>query len=434
MPSQAIIIIGAGASGLMAARVLARAGRQVIILEARNRTGGRIYSVTGNQQTVPHEWGAEFIHGSLPETLALLQEAGLAIDQVSGTTLQVQGGNLFSMDDFGEQWHMIEQRLRSLKHDTTLAEFIRHNFDAERELQSINLIKGYAEGYDAADIERASTFALREEWLHESSGPNFRIRGGYNRLMEFLLQTCQQAGVIIHLEQAVKEIHWTENNVKVISRNNSEWHGARVIVAVPLGVLQQQHKDSAIEFFPDIPLHKKALAALGYGAVVKLLIDFREAFWTTQKSIIGLSEMRELGFLISDASIPTWWTQFPSKSSLLTGWLAGPRAMKWNGLDEKLMQEAAVLSLAGLFNISVDSLTNNIRSFKAINWSEDPYTLGAYTYATPESSTSIKVLKEPLKETLFFTGEHCYHGPCIGTVEAALVSGRMAAERLLNGG
>ena len=102
--SQAIIIIGAGASGLMAASLLTNAGKEVIILEARNRIGGRIYTVPGELPSWPWECGAEFVHGSLPETLALAKKAGLTLESVRGNTLQMQGGKLLSMDHFGAQW------------------------------------------------------------------------------------------------------------------------------------------------------------------------------------------------------------------------------------------------------------------------------------------------------------------------------------------
>jgi monoamine oxidase len=250
---QAIIIIGAGASGLMAASLLAKAGRQVIILEARNRIGGRVYSVQGELHLATWECGAEFVHGSLPETIALIKKAGLSLESVRGNTLQMQGGKLLSMDYFSAQWQLIEDRLRNLKHDTTLADFIRNNFEMEKEQECIKLIQGYAEGYDAADMERASTFALRDEWLNEGNDTNFRVHGGYGKLMEFLLDNCSKAGAVIHFEQVVNEIHWNEKKVSVICKNESQWHGSQAIVAVPLGVLQQQKQESAISFFPAIP-------------------------------------------------------------------------------------------------------------------------------------------------------------------------------------
>lgn len=429
--SQAILIIGAGASGLMAANVLANAGRKVIILEARNRIGGRIYSVPGELQSTPWECGAEFVHGSLPETLALAMKAGLTLQPVSGNTLQFQGGKLLSMGHFGAQWQLIEERLRRLKFDTTLADFIRDHFDMEKEEECIKIIQNYAEGYDAADIGRASTFALRDEWLNEENGTNFRVQGGYGKLMEFLLDNCSKAAAVIHFEQVVKEIHWNKKKVSVICKNGSHWHGAQAIVAVPLGVLQQQKQESTISFFPAIPAQIKAIEGLGFGSVVKVLIDFERLFWNSLMLKPGFAELKELGFLFSDAPIPTWWTQYPSTSNLLTGWLAGPSALKWNGIDDNLIFEEAIASLSLVFQESADMLRQKIRSYKVVNWNDDPFALGAYTYATPDSMQCIKVLSEPVEGTLFFAGEHCYEGPYRGTVEAALVSGIKIAEAIL---
>src|SRR6185369_11274235 len=100
-----IIIIGAGASGLMEARELSRAGKKVLILEARDRTGGRIFTYSGNGFTVPVEAGAEFIHGDAAVTIKVLKEYKIPFTKSDGEFKQVRHGgkrNEITKEQYGE--------------------------------------------------------------------------------------------------------------------------------------------------------------------------------------------------------------------------------------------------------------------------------------------------------------------------------------------
>src|ERR1700757_3790373 len=92
--SDHIIVIGAGAAGLMAARELIRAGKRVTILEARDRCGGRIYPLPPEEFGSPAEGGAEFVHGAAPVTRALMREAGVSLSPRGGTSWSVRTGKL----------------------------------------------------------------------------------------------------------------------------------------------------------------------------------------------------------------------------------------------------------------------------------------------------------------------------------------------------
>src|ERR1700741_2529934 len=92
------LIVGGGAAGLMTARELARAGKKVTILEARDRCGGRIYPLPAQEFGSPAEGGAEFVHGPAPVTRALMQEAGLSLLPIEGTRWGTRTG-AFSPND-----------------------------------------------------------------------------------------------------------------------------------------------------------------------------------------------------------------------------------------------------------------------------------------------------------------------------------------------
>src|SRR5688572_15764912 len=108
--SKDIIIIGAGASGLMAATQLSEKGMDVLVLEADNRIGGRINTVSDPAFPVPLEFGAEFIHGDLPVTLALLDEAGIKYEPDTDTMIKIKNNKWSTTEDFIDGWdEMIEK-------------------------------------------------------------------------------------------------------------------------------------------------------------------------------------------------------------------------------------------------------------------------------------------------------------------------------------
>jgi monoamine oxidase len=140
-----------------------------------------------------------------------------------------------------------------------------------------------------------------------------------------------------------------------------------------------------------------------------------------------------MGFLFSDAPVPTYWTQLPDKTPLLTGWVAGPGAEQLKGRSDPEILDETIHSLSLIFKWNVERLKKEIVASRVINWSADPFSLGAYTYATIDTPKSRKILSAPVDNTLFFAGEALYDGPEMGTVEAALANGRAVAEEINNG-
>lgn len=91
----------------------------------------------------------------------------------------------------------------------------------------------------------------------------------------------------------------------------------------------------------------------------------------------------DLSFLLSSAKVPTLWTQHPEGYPVLTGWFAGPRTESVTGLAEHGLVELGLASLADIFGISLDRLRKDLVASRAINWGDDPFARGAYSYATP---------------------------------------------------
>src|SRR5215831_5552077 len=112
-----IIVVGAGGCGLNAARILSKKGKKVLVLEARDRIGGRIFTMQPGEFSQAVEMGAEFIHGNLRTTLRLLRKAKIPVLEMHGDFIQVQHDEVKQEEVFGVGWNEVVKRLKKLKHD-----------------------------------------------------------------------------------------------------------------------------------------------------------------------------------------------------------------------------------------------------------------------------------------------------------------------------
>lgn len=419
-----VIIIGAGASGLMAAMELSLAGRKVAILEARDRTGGRIFTFENPSFDLPVEAGAEFIHGSPEPTETILNNASITKYKVEGDIWEKHHSQLDRKKDFITDPAELNKKLKEVKTDIPVSVFI-DQYLAGNEFEEIRFsLKNYVEGYYAADTSKASTFALREEF-NKSDDRQSRIEGGYVKLINYLEQKCRDNGVKIMLSKKVKQISWKKNDVEVLT-SSEQFNSKKILVTVPIGVL----RSGDIAFQPSIPQKIEATQNLGYGTVIKTTMQFDSPFWNNKK-MTGNKGLEKAVFIFSDSIIPTWWTYFPKKSNMLTGWSGGPNAEKIHHLSDKEILGKALVSLSEIFTIEKSQLEKILRAWHITNWSNDPFSKGAYSYDVVNGSNWKKILMEPEVETLFFAGEGLHEGIDIGTVNAALANGRDTAHRLI---
>jgi monoamine oxidase len=412
-----ILIIGAGAAGLMAAYELSVAGYSVILLEATERVGGRILTREGDGFSDPVEAGAEFIHGPLPLTLKLLNEAGIGYSSVEGKMLRIRNGERIRQDLFAGDWSELMQRMGELKEDMPLDEFLDIHFSDEQHALLRNSVRGFAEGYDLVDMRRASTKALYREWQEEGDA-QYRVDGGYGRLIQYLNHQCFTHGCVIHLSQPAQLIRWQKGQVEVEASTGMIFKGCLLITTVALGVLQLSPENpSGIRFAPEIPSYRLAAQEMGYGSVIKVLMEFKTSFWE-----------EEIGFVLSDESVPTWWTQCPSGSRVLTAWITAAAMRKFQTMSEDDQLSACIRSLASIFKASEDFIRGQMVASSINDWMKAPYILGGYSYETVGSEPARRQLHQPLEDTLYFSGEALYEGQALATVEAALCSGQAVAE------
>ncbi|MDJ0367451.1 NAD(P)/FAD-dependent oxidoreductase [Hymenobacter sp. H14-R3] len=419
-----ILIIGAGAAGLLAARELAAAGRRVCLLEARDRVGGRVHTLKPAGFTQPIEAGAEFMHGDVPLTKALLQEAGIAWVATAGRTYQLQAGEVASDTSYFAQLPQLLEKLEELPQDMPLAAFLAQEFAGEAHATLRTFATQFAEGYDAADAQRVSAWALRDEWAAGGADDSPRPVGGYGPLLHWLAGEAQAAGAALHLATPVEAIAWQPGAVEVRAANGAIYRARQVLCTVPLGVWQlAAGQPGYLRFEPELAMHRAAAAQLGFGAVIKVVLEFQTPFWH--------GRLPELEFLLSDAPVPTWWSQLPAATPQLTGWLAGPAAHHLRHAPAEAVLQQALESLSYLLDKSLHEIEAQLVGYYVHNWGNEPYAYGAYSYPTVGGATARAALAAPVADTLFFAGEGVYEGLAAGTVEAALVSGQVAARTLL---
>jgi monoamine oxidase len=418
--AEHIIVVGAGAAGLMAARELARAGRKVTILEAQDRCGGRILSLPQTQFGYAAEGGPEFVHGEAPVTCRLLREAQLSLVPLRGTRWIAEKGTFSRRQVSPPHEAEFHNVLRELTVDMTVTQFFQQHFAGPEYEPLRRSIQRTVEGYDAADPSRASILALREEWMNDAPRTQGRISGGYGAVIGFLADDCRRHGAVIHLGAVVSSVDLTDRRMVAHCADGSRHAGDTVVLAVPVPLL----KEIAL---PARESERAAAAAhIGYGNVIKLLLRFRTHWWGERRSELG-----DLSFLISDQRIPVWWTQRPAEQAVLTGWFGGPKTETLASLSPDELVEVGLASLAGAFGLSSQDLAQQLVAARALNWAHDPFARGAYSYVTPETRKAVAMLADATGSAVYFSGEAMYLGPDMGTVEAALTSGLQTARTIL---
>jgi monoamine oxidase len=417
-----VLIIGAGAAGLMAMRELLRHGASVCMLEGSMVPGGRIATQQLKGFEKPVETGAEFVHGRLPLTLKLLRKAGINYHRVAGKWINVQKGIWNTANPHDDHWKEFMHRLKKVKKDLTIKDFLGQYFNDASYKHLRQAVQGFAEGFDLADISKASMLSVKKEWEKEDQ-PQYRIEGGYSQLIDYLVSECNLPNGKIIYGTAVSEIHHDGSEVVVYSKNRKRYTATKVIITSSIGALQQ----GILNFSPAIPAQVNAIKSIGFGPVIKIIFQFKNAFWKK-------SYEKEIGFLLTDEKIPTWWTQAPGNDSILTGWLGGPKAALRKTWPVKHLFAESVQSLANIFHISERDIASQVLAHSINRWQNHAFACGGYSYNTLLTEAAIEILREPVNQKLFFAGEGIYNGEAQGTVEAALQSGLEAAKKIIKKG
>lgn len=429
-----VVIIGAGAAGLAAAGELARAGRSALVLEARDRVGGRIWPREAPGLAVPVELGAEFIHGRAKPTFALLAKAGSAAVDSTRTRFSLRDGKLQPAADLFREVRAAIQRTTILeKKDMSFATFLDRYLRHELSDEALAYARMLVEGYDAADPARASARSIADEWCGGGGVdiPQFRPLGGHTTVLAALATALHGTDVRIQLRTVVRSVRWKRGKVDITGTHPDRpfrVSAPRAIVTLPVGVLKQRARDpGAVRFIPPLKEKQNALKKLAAGPVLKVSLLFRTAFWEALDS----GRYRNVSFFHSpQAMFPTFWTTLPVRTPLLVAWAGGPRAARMSKATKSEVIEHAFASFVSLFGKRMD-LAGSVAGAWVHDWLHDPYARGAYSHVLVGGDDAVESLARPVAGTLFFAGEAADTGGEAGTVAGALQSGTRAAREAL---
>jgi len=411
-------------AGLTVARRLAEAGRQVLVLEARDCVGGRIRTLREGNQII--ELGAEFIHGHPPELWDLIREANLDTYALDGADYCHKDGKLKKCDEQSGIFKFLNQLEKWKGPDLAFADYPPlDKLSPEKRDEIIS----YVQSFNAADYRQIGIHSLAvqqhaEEEIHGDEV--FRILEGYDRLPQFLARKVREAGARIELSRPVERIEWRRGRVDVFARDGGELlelSAVKVVVAVPLGVLHQ----FGVVFDP-VPRTLIAAQQISMGPVRRFTLLFRERWWASHDDL----KFEKLSFLFTHGTMPpVWWTAHPWETRTLTGWIGGPRSSAFDQCTREQVGDLACQELARIFPIPVDYLRSQLIFCATHDWQTDPYSFGAYSYIPARALDAVLEFATPVDNTLYFAGEHTDVTGHWGTVHAAIRSGERAAKQIL---
>ncbi|NER78576.1 MAG: FAD-dependent oxidoreductase [Leptolyngbya sp. SIO1D8] len=421
------IVIGAGAAGLAAARTLQDANHAVLLLEARDRLGGRVHT-NYDFATHPIECGAEYLHGENIVTWNWVRRYRLA-------TLPV-------FDQYRHQFMYIHQRLLPFRHwstipgmevldvmdgspidelitrwvdagkpDVSLAQFLAiHQVELSPEVRRI--VDHFLSGSYAANLDQLGVYGLAELTYAGDGDRYSRLKKGYSHLFERLAK-----GLDIRYATIVTRIHWSPPGIQIQTETDTTYTAQQVVITLPLALLQE----NAVEFSPQLPDTKlKAIQGIGAGHITKLILKFDQPFWS-----------KPLESCLTTLDTQLWWRpgwRRNNEAPVLTAFTGATGAEKLGALGREGAIQTGLQNLEQIFERPVaDRLIDAL----FVDWQADPYARMAYSY-TPVNGVGLRSqLAQPVDHVLFFAGE-ATHPTRAATVHGALESGIRAAHEILS--
>jgi monoamine oxidase len=400
-----VVIVGAGAAGIGAARALQAAGKRFILVEARERAGGRLYTNTTLGQ--PFDGGAAYIHFAERNPWSEIA-AELGVDLRGGQRLwsgsiAYRDGVALTAEAAAERWAGMRKVAEAYddveeRQDVSLAEALEEQDQNTRDLGRIQAQMAAGE-----DPERVST----SDWNRLESGQNRLVPGGYGALA---MRAAEPLGV--RHGARVTEINWSGQLVSVTT-DKGVIRARKVIVTVPVGVL----KAGRIKFTPGLPAEQaRALDGMRMGALSKIGMRFKdEKFGFKAHQFLA-----EVGEPARAMTFEAW----PFDSELIVATFGGDYA---RGLAKQGEKAAIDHALERFVKIAGGDARKAFTAGTLVGWSEDPFALGSYAVITPGRMRAREALAKPVGDKLWFAGE-ATAGVFSMTAGGAYIAGRDAAK------
>lgn len=402
----AVVIIGAGAAGIAAGRELRRRGIAFLILEARERIGGRAWSVP-HGTGAPLDLGCEWLHSADANILAkIAPDHGFALDKSLPPWRRPAHHGDFSPADQQSFWAAqgaFEARLESA---AALAERSGHDRAAGEFLEPggrwNGLIDAISTYYNGAPLARVSVV---DYGRYRDTEMDWRVTGGYGALIAAL-----GADLPIKLGCAVTTVDASGPTIRV-ETGAGRFETDGVIITVPTSVLAS----GAITFMPALDDYLAAAAALPLGVADKLFLALdRPEDFAPDTRLIGATGRTDSGS----------YTSRPRGRPMIEGYFGGDyaRTLEQGGL--RAFTEAALDEIAAVLG---HGIRRRLTPILATGWARDPYSLGSYSHALPGHADARSVLGAPVEDRIRFAGEATspeFFSTAHGAFESGLAAGQ----------
>lgn len=416
-----VIVVGAGIAGIRCARSLHSEGVEVVVLEGRDRTGGRIF--TDRSLGFPIERGANWIEGRNGNPIAeaakaakiktVLDDSEEAFYAHDGLLLGTK--KLAALQEINEEFREgLAAVADEYEKDVSIEMAVKRLIKGERlsafEKQAVNFVMATLELDTAGAMDRTSLWEADEG--EAFSGESLFLPGGYDQIVDSLA-----TGLDIRLSEDVKQIKADDHGVHV-STSKGEHQADAVVVSVPLGVL----KNKGIRFRPGLSKRKKqAIDRLEMGTLNKVILRFPRAFWPADVgTFFYISKTRGEFPEIVD------WNQVAGQPALLLfqGGAFAKNAERWSDAESVDRAMKVVRTCFGADSPDPDA-------FLVQRWNADPWTHGSYSFLTTGSTPKDRdALAAPEGERIYFCGE-ATHRDYPATVHGAYLSGEREAKRII---
>jgi len=416
--SGRVCVIGAGASGLYAAALLKLKGVDCEIWEASDSAFGRIFSST--EKGFPVELGAEEIHGKNSILFEwLLQSGSVWSDSKQLEDFIFLDGQISSLSALGNDPDL--KKLLNLIDristdddlpDTDPLSWAKANGLAAKYENLFNALVGNERG---TSVNRLSLRAISEEERAWSSGEQSIVltRADYRSL---LVPVYEKVKNLIRFNRPVRNINYKDAQVTLIDYNGNSEAFDKVLVTVPLSALKQ----SKLTFNPPLPEEKLvAMSALGMDLGLKVVLYFKSRFWP-----------ENMGSLFGHPLVPECWAPLtcpPSGPFALTAFACGEAAemlqLSSNGVVAEILD--------GLDTMFSGQASASFQSYTLMNWKDQPWIGGAYSYAGKNSVGARKTLAAPILNKVFFAGEATHFNGHNSTVHGAIETAVRASHEIL---
>ncbi|MCA9980280.1 MAG: FAD-dependent oxidoreductase [Anaerolineales bacterium] len=433
------IVIGAGMAGIMAARTLQAAGREVLVLEARPRVGGRTHTDYSLGTAV--DLGAAWIHGADGNPL-LPYAKKYGIDHAptdfinrSRTAVQAYAadGRPLDMDAFTDgqwlangAWALAHGSLLHPRPDPahrTLREFLENDLPRPADL-SPDAEKGFYywstvlyEYLCAADWDTIDVKLNEGQHFGFPGGDLLLYGGGYTKIIERFV-----AELAVVVNTAVESITLTADGVR-LQTNNGDYTAQNAIVTVPLGVLKAGH----LRFEPALPPAKQqAIQRIGFGHYEKLALRFDQFYWPRDKQRFNYISTGE------PTLFNVWLnTGHYTGEPVIVAYHAGRRARRINEWDDATFVAEARRVMQRIFGDNGFGQIPEPEAYVRTTWQQDPFSNGSYSFdQIGQLVTDRETLAEPVGQRLFFAGE-ATHPHFYASVHGAYETGIRAAQEVL---